>query len=212
MIVTVLGDIHGNLPALERVLEAELAGTDQWICHGDVVNYGPWSNECVHLLETIPNTVRLVGNHEIYFLSGTYPGSHPVARLFFEHCFPDFTAFDEIGRYQASYKVGDFLIQHTLEDRYLYLDTPVHIEQNCIVGHSHHQFERAVDGFRLYNTGSVGQNRIHINVINYLQIDTVSGLCKFKAIIYDVDCVINEMKARKYPKVCIEYYQRKPRA
>jgi predicted phosphodiesterase len=51
MKIVVLGDVHGNLPALEVCWEqAGKEGWD-WIVHtGNVVGYGPFPNECVEFL------------------------------------------------------------------------------------------------------------------------------------------------------------------
>jgi diadenosine tetraphosphatase ApaH/serine/threonine PP2A family protein phosphatase len=62
--IAVFGDIHGNLEALEVVLEQiDRAGVDRLFCLGDVVGYGPNPNECVARLRerTIP---CLMGNHD----------------------------------------------------------------------------------------------------------------------------------------------------
>lgn len=58
----IISDIHGNLEALEQVLE-ELGDADEVICLGDVVGYGANPNECC---ERIRNTcsVILMGNHD----------------------------------------------------------------------------------------------------------------------------------------------------
>jgi diadenosine tetraphosphatase ApaH/serine/threonine PP2A family protein phosphatase len=60
----VLGDIHGNLAALETVLAA-LAGQriDHMISVGDVVGYGAAPRECIELLREASATVVL-GNHD----------------------------------------------------------------------------------------------------------------------------------------------------
>lgn len=42
----ILSDIHGNWPALQAVLAVE-SDTDQILCLGDLVNYGPQPAECV---------------------------------------------------------------------------------------------------------------------------------------------------------------------
>ena len=39
----VFSDVHGNLPALEKVLNKENK-VQGYINLGDVVNYGPWGN------------------------------------------------------------------------------------------------------------------------------------------------------------------------
>ena len=62
-----LSDIHGNLPALEIVLKF-LNKDDKIIILGDTVNYGPWSNECIDLLDDYDNKICLLGNHEEYFM------------------------------------------------------------------------------------------------------------------------------------------------
>ena len=82
MQILIISDVHGNLPALEYVLKSE-PNSDLVISLGDVVNYGPWSNECVELLETLPNKILLKGNHEEAFINGAYPGENPIAKSFF---------------------------------------------------------------------------------------------------------------------------------
>jgi diadenosine tetraphosphatase ApaH/serine/threonine PP2A family protein phosphatase len=60
----VIGDIHGNLQALEAVL-ADLtgAGVDQVLCVGDVVGYGADPEACLRLVEERCAAV-VGGNHD----------------------------------------------------------------------------------------------------------------------------------------------------
>ena len=58
MRLAILSDIHGNLPALEAVA-VRLRDVEQVVCLGDVVNYGPWNDECLELLRTLPRLVLL---------------------------------------------------------------------------------------------------------------------------------------------------------
>lgn len=83
MQVAVLSDIHGNLPALESVLE-DIEGTDveqRW-CLGDVIGYGASPDECV---ERVRKTceVCLVGNHDLAVLdqidTSTFSGAASAA-------------------------------------------------------------------------------------------------------------------------------------
>jgi predicted phosphodiesterase len=62
MRIAVLSDIHGNLPALEAVLEA-LAPYDAVWQLGDVVGYGPQPNEVVTRLAA-ENARGVRGNHD----------------------------------------------------------------------------------------------------------------------------------------------------
>lgn len=62
MRIAVLSDVHGNLPALEAVLEALRPYDAVWQL-GDVVGYGPQPDEVVALLAS-QNAVGVRGNHD----------------------------------------------------------------------------------------------------------------------------------------------------
>jgi len=59
----VLSDIHANLTALEAVIK-DAASFDRVFCLGDVVGYGPNPNECISLLQTLPQLHAIMGNHD----------------------------------------------------------------------------------------------------------------------------------------------------
>jgi len=206
----ICGDIHGNLPALELMLQREKNNFDQLICHGDVINYGPWSDECVLLLNTIKESVLLKGNHENYFLNGSYSGSNAIAIEFFDFCYQKFSQFDIIKKYGETFELADFKIQHTILDKYIFNDTEINfIDNNYIIGHSHQQFDRFIGSNRLINTGSVGQNRSHINCINYLIYNIANNSFSFKTQKYDHKIIIEKMESESYPKLCLDYYRSK---
>jgi predicted phosphodiesterase len=64
MRVAIFSDVHGNLDALQAVLE-EIAKlqVDRIICLGDVVGYGADPNACVDLVQDVAGVV-LAGNHD----------------------------------------------------------------------------------------------------------------------------------------------------
>ena len=64
----VLSDVHANLQALRATLDV-LAGEriDRYLCAGDLVGYGPWPNECVELIASLPG-VCIAGNHDLIAL------------------------------------------------------------------------------------------------------------------------------------------------
>ena len=64
----VISDIHGNLPALEAVLDAlARIGVDAYACAGDLVGYGPQPNECVQIVRAL-GVVSVAGNHDLIAL------------------------------------------------------------------------------------------------------------------------------------------------
>ena len=65
--IGVITDVHGNLPALNAILQKlKSLGASQLIHTGDVVDIGPQSRECLQTL--LDNNVQLVlGNHDFAF-------------------------------------------------------------------------------------------------------------------------------------------------
>jgi predicted phosphodiesterase len=62
--IAVLSDIHGNLQALEAVLErADALGCDGMVCLGDVVGYGARPAECLALVRH-RGAACIQGNHD----------------------------------------------------------------------------------------------------------------------------------------------------
>lgn len=214
MIVTVFGDVHGNLVALEKLFELEKEQTDLFVCHGDVVNYGPWSDECVSFLAEVENIKLLKGNHEEFYIKGAYDGKNEVAQAFFNFCYSKFdkNLKSNISNYQDFTEIDDYRIQHTVGDRYVFEDTNIDnlvIDSNYIFGHSHQQFRRKKNDFSLYNTGSIGQNRSLLNLSCYLKYDTEKKTIELKNFVHDISKVIDEMVAVGYPEICLDYYRSK---
>ena len=70
--IGVITDVHGNLPALTAILaELDRQHVDEIIHCGDVVDMGPDSAECLHLLAS-RGVSMLLGNHDKDFLYDDY--------------------------------------------------------------------------------------------------------------------------------------------
>ncbi len=211
MRLLVFGDVHANLISLEQLFLTERNNFDRFVCHGDIVNYGPWSNECTQFLLCQNNGTLLKGNHEEYFIEGTYPGTNLVAQSFFSFCYPLFEKrlLASLESFPANINVEGFNITHAVEGRYIFKDTDIsglQFADNTIVGHSHQQFHRVINGKNLFNTGSLGQNRSLLNVANYLMIDTVTRTVDLRSFVFDLSKVLSEMKSLRYPQICMDYY------
>jgi putative phosphoesterase len=62
--ITVFGDIHANLPALEAVLaDIDVRGLETLYCLGDLVGYGVWPNEVVAAIRQ-RNIPTIMGNYD----------------------------------------------------------------------------------------------------------------------------------------------------
>ncbi|PQA96879.1 metallophosphatase family protein [Chryseobacterium shigense] len=62
--IAVFSDVHGNLPALDAVLEdIKKRGIEQKFCLGDLVDFAPWGNEVIGKIRDL-NIPCLMGNHD----------------------------------------------------------------------------------------------------------------------------------------------------
>ncbi|MCD6416383.1 MAG: metallophosphoesterase family protein [Planctomycetes bacterium] len=64
MLYAILGDIHGNLHALEAVLDKlDHSDLDRVLCVGDVVGYGAYPNKCIQIVQQL-DALTVAGNHD----------------------------------------------------------------------------------------------------------------------------------------------------
>lgn len=214
MKTAIISDIHANLPALEAVFAATRAEVDAYVCLGDIVNYGPWNDECLEMVFGLPQIRVIEGNHEQLFVGAT-PVAHeiPLVRAFYEKSRTYFSRRDLIEKLPQSMTLGAYECVHTLDgDRRIYPDTPVNVSKSYIIGHTHHQFRTRSGAFEVVNCGSVGQNRKVINLADYGVFDSATDTLELRTARYDVEVFIQELVARNYPRECIDYYRAKPRA
>jgi putative phosphoesterase len=184
MRIAALYDIHGNLPALEAVLDdVRQSAVDQVVVGGDVVP-GPMMRETLECLQNLGMPVQFIqGNCEIAVLaerSGTQPPAwyhtvpeqaKEVLRWQAQQLHPEnerlFASWPRTLRMQVE-GLGEVLFCHatprdenecftrlTPEGRLL----PVFKGLNAalvVCGHTHMQFDRRIGPVRVVNAGSVG--------------------------------------------------------
>lgn len=212
MRVAVFSDVHANIIALERFVAATRSAVDGYLCLGDVVDYGPWNDECLQMVLSLPGITFIEGNHECLFREAGPPDHElPLVKAFYRHSRQFFSRADLIAELPRQTTLGTYECVHTIEGRSIYPNTAVEIARNYMIGHSHHQFHISRSGFSIVNPGSVGQNRKWIDMLDYLIFDTSSGEIQMHALSYDIDLFISELRARRYPEECIGYYMARPR-
>ncbi len=209
MKVAIISDIHGNLPALEAVV-LKIRDVDAVMCLGDVVNYGPWSDACLELLQTLPGLTLLEGNHEALFL-GKEPLEHelPLVQQFYHASFARFTRRDLIENLPLKAALDGYFCAHTLHGQKIYQDTDVVPPGDCFIGHTHHAFHVERHGSQVVNPGSVGQNRKRLDMACYALFDTATRKVDLGQVAYPVSVLLNEMKTLNYPPECLAYFQSK---
>ena len=186
----ILGDIHGNLEALQAVLAAlEARGVRELVCVGDVVGYNADPDECVALLRARGARV-IAGNHDLI----------AVRELGFERCSNKARfALERTRRRLAPQTVqwlsslperlllesGIALVHGGVRDVQLYMRTPQLVARNaellrldfpgarvCFFGHSHDR--------KLYRVDDTGATEMdlsgrleedHVHFINAGSVD-----------------------------------------
>lgn len=210
MIVAVFSDVHGNLPALETFLSATRGVADRYLCLGDIVNYGPWNDECLLRILDLPGVEVVAGNHDQLFAYGNGVGElAPLVQEFFKASRAFFSYPDLLKALPTEARLVSFRCQHTINERRIFADTEVHIDSNYLIGHSHWPYEVDRGGWRLINPGSVGQNRERIDTIDFSLFDTESEENTPIRLPYDVEELLSELRRRNWPTACVDYYVKK---
>lgn len=196
--IAVFGDVHGNLPALETVLnDIEERGIRQKYCLGDLVDFAPWGNEVIEKIRSL-NIPCLMGNHDerIAFDVPVIPlNKHSE-----EETAARFLAINHSKKYitkenkaflselpfhlKLNYKIGEKhwniqLVHSSLEsnDTYLYESENDEVFQNMLcesqsdvimMGHTHVSFKKYFNGKWAINSGSVGRSREENRLASYV--------------------------------------------
>src|SRR5437763_2883227 len=179
MRIAALYDIHGNLPALEAVLEEiDASGVEEIVVGGDVVP-GPMARECLErlLALTVP-TQFIAGNCEREMLAlhagatSSLPKEVQATCRWTAEQLGD-SALRTIGRWPPTLRLnhgslGDTLFCHATPRSDSEIFTRLAPDEELqrifggvnaaivVCGHTHVQFERRLDDMTILNAGSVG--------------------------------------------------------
>lgn len=234
MRVAVISDVHGNLHALDAVLESISKDTPDTIwCLGDLVGYGPRPNECCALVAGRAD-LCLIGNHDLGVLGRldlaefspdaaasarwTTDVLNDEARAYLEGLEPQ-SVRAEAALYHASPRdpVWEYVLSPQVAQASLAaVDAPL-----VLVGHSHVALRYGWDqqalavseeGTRvdlarerwLLNPGSVGQPRDGDARAAYLLIDFEAKTAEYKRIVYPIRKTQAEIRDAGLPETLAE--------
>jgi putative phosphoesterase len=179
--IGLIGDIHANLPALERVLEhARLQEVEAIWNVGDFVGYGAFPDEVVKRLSR-ENAISIIGNYDLKVLKFKKKVEKWLTTKKPEKWFAFKWAYENLSKGSREYLRSlpkemrfelsgrQFLMTHgspESNEEPLTPDTPqvrlrelakVGSADVIVCGHSHQPFVRCEDGVWFVNTGSVGR-------------------------------------------------------
>ena len=168
-VLGVLYDIHGNLPALGRVLEeAGQLDIDRWLLGGDYGTPSPWPEETLARLRELPNATWIRGNGERWLREPPldrpevmeayelFTRGYPAELVEWLYSLPTQAELDGILYVHGSpiSDVESFPAEPSDDDERMLAGVR---ERTVVFGHSHLQFRRpGLNGTDLVNPGSAG--------------------------------------------------------
>lgn len=198
----IFSDVHGNLQALNAVLDHMSSfKLDKTICLGDVVNYGANSKECLELV--LKETDHLIrGNHEQAMLDQDYSrfstqrGKDALDETI--KSIPS-TLRHKVGLYFEDFKLFmvdglTIMMCHSSKEDFWKnpLDDDLSYEYDYVIsGHTHFPLiqGRKKNGkvTKFLNPGSVGQPRDQNPRASWMLFDTETGSVQIHRVEYDVE-------------------------
>ena len=168
--LALLYDVHGNLPALDAVLEdARGQGADRWVLGGDYALFGGWPAETVERLRSLDPALWIRGNAERWTADPSAAPDDPVVQgaiaavreALGEEVVGDLASLPFscprrrtlICHGSPRSDVESFLPEPSDDDRAL-LDGVT--AERVVFGHTHLPFARSLGEVALVNPGSVG--------------------------------------------------------
>ena len=231
--ILLLGDIHGNYPALQAIIKYIQPERFDWIINtGDFTVYSTFPNETIEWFRARKNTICIRGNTDrkvLRILKGKKlkkPGKSEKRVMYFwtsENLHPENITYLRSLRKQTDIKVGGLRIgifHGTLEDpdEELFPTAPESrfqqlardsVYQVQIMGHSHVPYYRMVDGVHFINPGSVGRPFDGDPRTSFAILKVASGKIAVEhfRIPYAVEDVVKGLKEHKLPDIYAKMYR-----
>ncbi len=218
--IAVIADIHGNLPALEAVLEdIEAEDADLIVANGDLAD-GPFPKETMDLLLRLGDKCRMLRGNSDRWLVEEYDGRFqpqgtdtdqlvqwaakqmtrrqrdvlaglPLLQVI------DHAGLGRLGFCHATARSDNemFLVDSSMEharEAFAALDA-----STMFIGHSHMPFDRLFDRRRVVNTGSVGMPYGHVGASWAL----IEKHVVLRRTMYDLDAAAARMACTEMPDV-----------
>ena len=231
--ILLLGDIHGNYPALKAIIRYIQPERFDWIVNtGDFTVYSTFPNETIEWFRERKNAICIRGNTDrkvLRIIKGKKlkkPGKNEKRVMYFwtsENLHPENITYLRSLRKQTDIKVGGLRIgifHGTLEDpdEELFPTAPESrfqqlardsVYQVQIMGHSHVPYYRMVDGVHFINPGSVGRpfDGDPRTSFAILKVDSGKLAVEHFRIPYAVEEVVQSLKENNLPDIYAKMYR-----
>ena len=230
----VIGDIHGNLEALQAVLEdVDEQGVDEILCVGDVVGYGADPEACLELVSEGCSTV-VTGNHD-YAVAGqsSLESFNPYARRALQWTAERLSADAQqvLAEFPLTAQMNGFALVHSsffAPERFDYIFAPSQARVSFLkqdvplafFGHTHlpvsffntqpitYSLEPEISldpqTKTLINVGSVGQPRDEDARASYAIYDSESRVVTLRRVTYNIEQAAERITRAGLPEILAE--------
>jgi predicted phosphodiesterase len=213
MRIAILGDIHGNLPALDAVMgDIQKAAPDEVWCTGDLAWTGPWASACIERVRS-SGWITVKGNADVWVTGDPQTISDEQERRTYEAIAAAHAISEDDARWLLNLPLGHsgpgsiLMVHGTPESPFSgpAPDAPpaefTAYEGHAalvVYGHVHVAFTRRLtDATLVCNTGSVGLP-MDGETASYLLIDRegTDFVLRHRRVEFDRDAVIQEARSR----------------
>ncbi|MBE7497023.1 MAG: metallophosphoesterase family protein [Verrucomicrobiaceae bacterium] len=205
MKIAIISDVHGNYPALSKVLEEiDRMGCERIISLGDVTGYYAEPAACLDALRK-RQAVQLLGNHDWYLATGASCERSRLVASLIHHQRNQIQGerLEFLKSLGSRHDEGEMTFVHGSWkdniDEYIYQVGPEMLPPGytyCFAGHTHVQFLTQFGGQFFCNPGSVGQPRDGDARAAFATLD--SGAITLHRVAYDIDATVHSMKKAGY--------------
>lgn len=225
MKIAIFSDIHGNLQALESIINdiKNNNNYDEIICLGDTIGIGPNPKECLDII--IDNNIQMVlGNHELYYLNGTNSddkmseGAKKHQNWVKEQLNEKHYSFLkkcsltlEKNIYGLNMRFCHFLLNEDNNDNYPFVDLQIINDATIMnkislmnvditfIGHEHKEFQISNNNKKLIDVGSSGCTKDENTFYNVITINDKVVNIQRKNLIYNRKKFEENFKNIDYP-------------
>ncbi len=216
--IGLISDVHGNLPALEAVLEVlDEEGIIDIISAGDIVGYYPWSSETIEIFQE-REIASVMGNHDWAMAYNDFSGMNHLAsetdpwirdRLTDDETeylsqLPQGLEFTLHGKRFAVHHAYPGDLWRRMSPNEVTVGLLESLNLNILVlGHSHVSFLKSFRDGAIINPGSVGQPRDGKKTASFGMLEVAPEEIDYHSmrVEYDIGLVEEKVKELELPDI-----------